>query len=551
MSSNNLKQALLIISSLLSFTINAQKGVISGKVFDHEAGEVLLGAIVELKKDGNVIKGVATDLDGTYRLDVDPGTYEVSVNYLSYAKFLVDGVIITPKQFYTLDVALQSESQSLTEVVVKAEAVRSTEVALIALQRKASAIQDGISSQQITRTGSSNAAEAIRQLPAAVIEDGRYIVVRGLGDRYSISQLNGVTLPSTDPYRNSSSLDLIPSQIIENIISVKSFTPDLPGNFSGGLINLDTKSIPDRFNLSLGISTSYNSQSTLSNNFQKHESSGQYDWLGFDDGSRDQPGLLLDPEVRNQLSSSTYLSARQPGKDETRNIFHESSRALSNSFIPTTGKSPMNMGFNVAMGHRFKLFNKDFGFTFSLNYASNFQHYDDGIVATYINTNTDFLFPYQKLSESKSVQNPSLGGLFNMAYKISDNHILSGNIIFNNDAEIISRTQKGSYLGQVSNSMAEFHTSSLEFLQRQLANYQLTGKHVFPTLNNLQVEWNGATTNSYQHEPDLRYFAYTKVCENEGTAEEFCEYYINNAEIAYPYHFFANWKIEATKENWI
>src|SRR5688500_14886151 len=121
MSSNNLKHTLFIIISFLSITIHAQKGVISGKVFDQEEGEVLLGAIVEIKKDGNVISGVATDLDGNYRVDVDPGTYAVSVNYLSYANFLVNDVIISPKEFYTLDVALQSESQSLTEVVVKAE----------------------------------------------------------------------------------------------------------------------------------------------------------------------------------------------------------------------------------------------------------------------------------------------------------------------------------------------------------------------------------------------------------------------------------------------
>ncbi|MEO5907163.1 MAG: TonB-dependent receptor, partial [Saprospiraceae bacterium] len=229
--------------------------------------------------------------------------------------------------------------------------------------------------------------------------------------------------------------------------------------------------------------------------------------------------------------------ARQPGNNEMRNIFHESSHLLSNTFIQVTGKSPLNMGLNLALGHRFPIFNKDFGFTLSVNYANNYQHYDDGVVATYINTNTDFMFPYQKLTESKSVQNPSLGGLFNMAYKLSDNHIISGNIIFNNDAEIISRTQSGEFLGQVSNSMAEFNTNSIEFIQRQISNFQLSGKHVFPSLNNVQIEWNGSATNSFQHEPDLRYFAYTKVEEETG-GENVTDYYINNAEYAFPYHFF-------------
>ena len=534
----NLKQCITATLFMLSGGLVAQKGIFTGKVFDKSSGETLIGAIIEVKKDGNQIAGAASDIDGNYHMELVPGTYEVGYNYLSYSRYIISDVIIIAKEVNTLEVALESESVSLGEVVVKADAVRSTEVALIALQMKASSIQDGVSYQQISRTGSSNAADAIRQLPAAVLQDGRFVVVRGLGDRYSISQLNGVTLPSTDPYRNSSSLDLIPGQIIDNIISIKTFTPNLPGNFSGGLVNINTKRIPDKFNLSLGVSTSYNSQSSLIDHFQKHENRGKYDWLGFDDGSRNQPSLLLDPTIRNQLSTSTYLTARQPGNDDVRGIFHESSRQLSSSFLPSPGKAPLNMGLNLALGHRFPVFKKDFGFTLSVNYASNFQHYDDGVVATYINTNTDFLFPYQKLSESKSVQNPSLGGLFNMAYKLSEHHILSGNIIFNNDAEIISRSQSGEYSGQVSNSMAEFNTNSIEFIQRQMSNYQVGGEHIFPSLNHIQVDWNASTTNSFQHEPDLRYFAYTRVCDDEATGEENCEYYLNNAEYAYPYHFF-------------
>ena len=534
----NMKYLLIVFLISLTGGLMAQKGVLTGRIIDKSTGETIIGAIVEVKNENVLIAGAATDLDGKYSIGLDPGQYEVTISYLSYAKYIVPDATVASKEVFTLDIALESSSVTLEELIVKADAVRSTDASLIALQRNASAIQDGISFQQINRTGSSNAADAIRQLPAAVIQDGKYIVVRGLGDRYSISQLNGMTLPSTDPYRNSSSLDLIPSQIIENIISVKTFTPDLPGNFSGGLINIETKRIPDQFNVSLGVNANYNSQSSLINHFQKHEDGGKYDWLGFDDGSRTQPSMLLDPGVRDQLSTSTYLAARQPGNDEVRNIFHESSRAFSRSFIPTTGTSPLNMGLNLALGHRFKVLNNDFGFTFSLNYASTYQQYDDGIVATYINTNTDFLFPYQKLQESKSIQNPSLGGLFNMAYKLSDNHILSGNIIFNNDAEIISRSQRGDYLGQVSNSMAEFVTNSTEFIQRQVTNYQLSGKHFFPSLKEMQVEWNGAVFQSFQNEPDLRYFAYTRVCEDENEGEENCEYYINNAEIAYPYHFF-------------
>ena len=253
---------------LISASLSAQKGILTGKIFDKTTGETLIGAIVEVKQNGVQVAGAASDIDGTYRLDLQPGNYEVSIIYLSYVKYTITDVVIKSSEVNSLDITLEDDLVALVEVVIIADAVRTTESALIALQRNASAIQDGVSSQQISRTGSSNAADAIRQLPAAIIQDGRFIVVRGLGDRYSISQLNGVTLPSTDPYRNSSSLDLIPSQIIDNIISIKTFTPDLPGNFSGGLVNINTKSIPDKFNFSLGVSTSYNTQSSLIDNFK-------------------------------------------------------------------------------------------------------------------------------------------------------------------------------------------------------------------------------------------------------------------------------------------
>lgn len=527
------KAAWSAVFFLMTLTAMAQKGVLKGIVVDGKSGETLIGASVALLQGAETITGTITDFDGSYTLDITPGAYTVEVSYVSYTKVIITDVIIEAGKVNNLDVSLDEEAVQLQEAVVTAKAVKNTEVALLALQRKAFAIQDGMSSQQISRTGSSNAADAMRQMTGAVVEGGRFIVMRGLGDRYSISQLNGITMPSTDPYRNSSSLDLIPSQMIENIITVKTFTPDLPGNFTGGLVNIATKTFPDKFNLNFSIGAEYNTQSSLIDNFNAHPTTGKYDWLGLDDGSRDQPDLLLDPEARNLLSSSTYLTARQPGNDKVREIFHESSRGLSNQFVPTAQTTPLNRSINLSVGNRHQLFGKELGYTLAVNYGSNYNHYNDGVVATYINNNSTQLFDYQALTESKSVYNPSLNGLFNVAYKLSDNNVLTANVIFNNDAELIGRTQGGRFLGQVSNSLAEFNTRSLEFIHRQLTTYQLGGRHVFAGLRNAELEWMGAFSSSFQNEPDLRYFAYTTSTESEVT-----EYNINNAEFAFPYHFF-------------
>ncbi len=523
----------ILMTALYSLPAMAQKGVISGKVVDKATGETLIGASVYIEGVSDNTIGTITDFDGNYSFDTDPGTYDIAISYISYTKQLIKGVVIKAGDLTTLDAALEGESVGLTEVVVQASAVKNTDASLIALQKKSFSIQDGISSQQISRTGSSNAADAMKQMTGAVVEDGKFIVMRGLGDRYSLSQLNGVTMPSTDPYRNSSSLDLIPSQMIENIVTTKTFTPDLPANFSGGLVNVTTKSLPDKFTLHFELSGAYNTQASLIDNFLSQKA-GETDWLGLDDGSRDQPALLLDEAVRNRLSSSTYLDARKRDSVNVRNIFHESSRALSHEFVPTTKSSPLNHGLNFSIGDRYKLFGKDLGFTLGINYSRNFNHYENATVATYINNNSTQLFDYQALTETRSVENPHLGALFNLSYKLSNNDIINANVIFNNDADLTSLSQTGRYLGQVSDATANFNTNSIGFTQRQFTTYQLSGRHVFTKLNKIEIEWLGSASNSFQREPDLRYFAYTVSPDEEGVPQ----YYINNSEIAFPYHFF-------------
>lgn len=521
------------MTALCALPALAQKGVISGKVIDKVSGETLIGASVYIEGVNDNTIGTITDFDGNYSFEADPGTFDIAISYISYTKQVIKGVVVKAGEVTTLDVPLESESVGLTEVVVQATAVKNTDASLIALQKKSFSIQDGISSQQISRTGSSNAADAMKQMTGAVVEDGKFIVMRGLGDRYSLSQLNGVTMPSTDPYRNSSSLDLIPSQMIENIVTTKTFTPDLPANFSGGLVNVTTKSLPDKFTLHFELAGAYNTQASMNDNFLTQQA-GETDWLGLDDGSRDQPDFLLDEAVRNRLSSSTYLTARRPDSLAVRNIFHESSRALSHEFVPTTKTSPLNHGLNFSIGDRYKVFGKDLGFTLGINYSRNFNHYENATVATYINNNSTQLFDYQDLTETRSVENPHLGALFNLSYKLSNNNIINANVIFNNDADIVSLSQTGRYLGQVSDATASFNTNAISFTQRQFTTYQLSGRHVFPALNNIEIEWQGTSGKSFQKEPDLRYFAYTVAPDEEGVPQ----YYINNSEIAFPYHFF-------------
>ncbi|MEO1624471.1 MAG: carboxypeptidase-like regulatory domain-containing protein, partial [Bacteroidota bacterium] len=285
-----MKPTQILLSSifvlLLSTGLWAQQGTIRGTVSDKSTGEVLMFSNVVVKGTDPIIGG-QTDLDGNYTIKLAPGTYDLEFSYVGYTTQTVTGVEVKENDITIFDFLMSSDAVELDlDIVVQAERIDRTENALLVLQMKAPAIQDGISAQEISRYGSSNAAESMKRVTGASVQDGRYIVVRGLGDRYSNAQLNGLQLPSTDPYRNSTQLDLIPANVLDNVIASKTFTPDMPGNFAGGNVNIKTKSFPERFTLSASLSASYNTQSSFIDDFLTHQG-GDTDWLGYDDGTRD------------------------------------------------------------------------------------------------------------------------------------------------------------------------------------------------------------------------------------------------------------------------
>jgi len=165
----------------------------------------------------------------------------------------------------------------------------------------------------MSRSGSSDAAQAMSKVTGATVVDGKYVYVRGLGERYSTTQLNGAELPSTDPNKRAVHLDLFAANLIENIVTVKSYTPDKPGNFTGGSVNMVTKSYPDHFNASLSLSSAYNGQFSLQEGFLTYPG-GRTDWLGMDDGFRDIPDPLQDKNVVIPILTTASRDSLQAAK---------------------------------------------------------------------------------------------------------------------------------------------------------------------------------------------------------------------------------------------
>ena len=265
-----IKQIIFLLAFLLTNSVFAQQGIIRGTINDQKTGEALMFTNLVVLNTNPII-GAQTDLDGNYELTIDAGTYALEVSYVGYTTKTITDVVVKAGEVTVVDFPMSDESLELVEVVVKATRIDRSENALLMLQKKSYAIQDGISSQEMSRIGSSNAAESAKRVSGASVIGGKYVNIRGLSDRYINTQMNGIQLPSTNPYKNSTPLDLIPANLLDNLVITKTFTPDQPGTVTGGNVNLKTKSFPERFTLSFSASTTYNTASSLNDQFLTYQ----------------------------------------------------------------------------------------------------------------------------------------------------------------------------------------------------------------------------------------------------------------------------------------
>ena len=241
---------------LISLLAQAQTGTIRGKVIDDANAESLIGVTVLVK---GTSKGATTDLDGNFAIKIEPGTYNLQISYVSYKATNISDVQVSEGEITAIGtIRLQESVETLTEVTVTAEAIKSSETALLTVKKKSANLLDGISSESFSRMGDGSAASAIKRVTGVAIQDGQYVYVRGLGDRYTKTLLNGMEVPGLDPDRNALQIDIFPTNIIGNIMVYKTFTPDLSADFVGGMVNIETSEFPEEKTFNISASVEYN-----------------------------------------------------------------------------------------------------------------------------------------------------------------------------------------------------------------------------------------------------------------------------------------------------
>ncbi len=480
--------------------VNAQKttGVISGIIVDAESGYPLIGANAFVK--GTTL-GSSSDLDGKYRISpVEQGLHTIMISYMGYQTKEITDVQVIAGQTTKIDISLSYQVLQGQEIVVTAKAVKNTEAALLKDRQKAVAVSDAISSEAISQAGAGNAADAMKQVTGASVIGGKHIYIRGLGDRYTSTQLNGVEMPSTDPYKRSASVDLIPTNMVDNIVTLKSFTPDKPGNFSGGTVDIKTRDFPDELDLQFSTSFSYNPSVNLNNDGPILYEGGDSDWLGYDDGLREIPEELQsgDASIPQKLGGTSDLNEALQAEYYTR--------LFNNIMEPEAYTPPMNQSYSLSLGNQFNVLNRPFGFLASLSYSNGYSSYDSGNLNRWFlssNASGDLQNIF-RLNDTRTSHDVLWGVLFKGSYKITPSHVISLNAMRNQNGESLARVLYGDYSYDYDQDL--YKTSVLAYTERTIESLQLNGEHVFTGFNNSKLEWRASTGGTRQEEPDIRFF---------------------------------------------
>ncbi len=478
-----LKTILLVIFYLTANIISGQiKGTISGKITDKSNNEDLIGANVLIV---GTTSGTSSDIDGSYSIkSIAPGNYQLRFSYTSYMTVIVDNVVVQAGKDTKLNVQLEPSASELKEVVVSAEALKSTEASILNIQKNSFSIVDGVSAELIKKNNSADGTDVLKRMTGVTISDGKYAFIRGVSDRYNSTMLNGANLPSTDPEKKSVSYDLFPSSLIENIITSKSASPDKPADFSGGLVQINTVEFPSSLLGEFSVGSSFNTVTTGKSSLTYD--GGKYDFIGFDDGTRNLPSSVPSENVNSSL-----------GQQRVQEI----GKSFKNDWDTKSSKMPVNSNFKFTLGNSYQLDTEGvLGFIGSLTYSNSNE------IRQYTRNSYNYSGIWYSYAGSDYMNNVLWGALLNVSYKFGGNNKVSLKNIYNQNSDNNIVTTDGNHY-----YVPEYReATSLQYLERSLYSTQLVGEHVFEFLHNSVFNWNINYSNAGRKEPDTRKYWYSK-----------------------------------------
>ena len=477
------KKFQLFLAALFIQSLHAQAttGTVSGSVLDGQTGRPIPSVSIAINgqsSDRNV-----SDSDGRFSMKLSPGTYTLRFTGENYAPMDVTEIVIKAGENTEASTLLTNKATVTTlDVVEKVGAVESTAAAMLNERKLSAVVSDSIGRDELSSSASSDAAGALQKVTGVSVVGGGFVYVRGLGERYSSTSLNGAAIPTTEPDKRVVSLDLFPAGLIESIKVAKTYSPDLPAEFSGGMVQLQTIEFPTQKIFNLSLKTGFNSATTF-DKFQTYPGSGASDYFGFGAGSRALPSAI---PANQRLIQGQF----------TQQQLQAFGQSFSANWEPTSNASARPaLDWSAVAGGTFGRF----GVVGALSFSNKLQTQSE--LLRYVRQGAGAPVIFTEYPDYKEYsENARMGAVFNTAVRLTPNQKIIFRNTFTHDAEKSAREFAG-YDGGVDTFLS---AQRLRYVQRSLFSTGVEGDHALPKLRNSLVHWQFTYSNSKRDEPDLR-----------------------------------------------
>ena len=478
--------SILVSAAVAAAPAQAQEvGWVAGEVIDQNLAITLPGVPVEAVGTGRI---AYTDLDGRYRLELPAGTYDVRIVLAGYAETNVTVEVVAGRSS-PVQVALGSNvfAEELVVTAPTLEADSSTAAAQMMMRMRAPSVQDNIGAIEMSANDDSNAADAMQRVTGVSVVEGQSVFVRGLGERYSNTTLAGATLPTTEPDRRVVPLDLFPTGLIDSVQVSKTYTPDKPSQFAGGLVEIVPLKLPGETSFEISAGGGWNSLTTGAMGLGYP--GGGRDWAGFDDGTRALPAGFPDRKVTRRGRFSPAGVGFTP--EELRAI----GLSFGNTWDPRPETMPFDQSYSGTFGGRFGRL----GVVATFRHAQNARHNTEQ--QTYYKVGQGGVEPFNgpydfEISERSGV----VGGVGNVSYQFTPNQRLS----FENFLTHVGTDETRRFEGYNDDVGENIRNQRLWWVEERITSHHVGGEHLFPALSNSRLDWKIALSRADREEPDLR-----------------------------------------------
>ena len=472
---------------LISYSFS-QNASLSGKITDSKTNEALFGAKVILQGLG---KGAVADGDGNYSLKgLSAGTYILEVRNETYNNLILTEIKLKENENLVLNIPLDKVVLEFGPVTVKAKVNRESTTEILRLQRNSATVVDGITSETFKKTPDSKASDVLKRISGASVQDNKFVVVRGLSDRYNFALINGAPLPSSESDRKAFSFDVFPSNMLDNLVIIKTATPDLPGEFAGGVIDINTTEPKENDFQSIQIGSSYNLITTFKD-FKTYDGS-KTDFLGFSSSSRTLPSGLPSTEDFNNLSALQKA---------------EYAKSIPNSWGTYSRFALPNLNLQYSIGKTIKLAEeRNFGYVFAYNYQSNMSF--NKVTRREFEESAAGVITKNELKDSAYTQSVLNSAMFNMKYKLNNNNSLQLKTLYSLSSDDKVNIRNGKRDMDIESVLSEKSTN-IWYTQNKLVSSQFLGNHEFK--NKIKFKWIAGISDVKREVPFLRRTVYQQT----------------------------------------